>query len=329
MDPDHHSPEVGAVGRRFPRLGAARCAGELRGRGHHGGDTGDSGAPFEALLEQGGSGVAYLEVFGPDPATAVQQFSAFRDRVLDLMPRQTGRVRLGVSPHAPYSVSGPLYQLVAHWAREEGLPMAVHLAESAAEFELLVNARGAFAAQWTRRGIPLPEIPGRTPIAWLEALGVLGSDTLCIHAVRADAEDIARLVRHDCPVAHCPRSNHRHGHGDAPLGTFLDQGLRVGVGTDSAASVHPVDLLADARAAAALAKLTAGRALDLVMLGAARAIDADRDLGSLSAGKWADCAVMRVSPGSGAEGLAHAILGSGPRDVVATWISGREVHRRP
>jgi cytosine/adenosine deaminase-related metal-dependent hydrolase len=292
-------------------------------------DTGDSGAPFEVLLEQNGSGIAYLEVFGPDPFSADTQFDAFRTRALELKARQTERVRLGVSPHAPYSVSGLLYSRVARFAEEEGLPMAVHIAESAAESELLEHADGPFARQWESRGIPLPSLPGRTPLAWLDEHGVLGPRTLCIHVVRAQGDDITRLARQHCPVAHCPRSNRRHGHGDAPLGKLLAAGLRVGVGTDSAASVYPVDLLAEARAAQALAGLTAERALDLVMLGAARALNLDLELGSLALEKFADCTIIGLPPGIQAATCAEAILASRPEDVKATFVGGREVHRRP
>ena len=291
-------------------------------------DTGDSGAPFEVLLEQGGSGIAYLEVFGPDPALADAQFDAFRARVQELKPRQTERVRLGVSPHAPYSVSGPLYSRVARFAEEERLPMAVHIAESAAESALMEQADGPFARLWQRREIPLPSLPGRTPLAWLDEHGVLGSRTLCIHVVRAEPDDITRLARHQCAVAHCPRSNRRHGHGDAPLKQLLAAGLHVGVGTDSAASVHPVDLLAEARVAQALGGLSADQALGLVMLGAARALDLDLELGSLALGKWADCAVINLPRGTRVPAIPDAILASRPNDVVATFVAGREVHRR-
>jgi 5-methylthioadenosine/S-adenosylhomocysteine deaminase len=291
-------------------------------------DTGDSGAPFDVLLEQRASGIAYLEVFGPDPALAESQFREFRDRVLALRPRADDRVRLGVSPHAPYSVSGPLYRLVADFAREQQLPIAVHVAESAAESELLEAAAGPFAGQWTRRGIPLPGLPGRSPLAWLDEHGVLGPSTLCIHVVRPASGDVERLARHDAPIAHCPRSNRRHGHGDAPLRRLLDAGLRVGAGTDSVASVHPMDLLAEARMAAGLAGLGPGPALDLVMLGAARALGLESGIGSLAPGKWGDCAVIELPRGTGREAVAGAILHTGPGDVAATFLAGREVYRR-
>jgi 5-methylthioadenosine/S-adenosylhomocysteine deaminase len=291
-------------------------------------DTGDSAAAFEAMLALNGSGIAYLEVFGPDPALAETQFTAFRDRVMQLIPRQTDRVRIGVSPHAPYSVSGPLYRRVAQFAVALGLPMAVHIAESAAESELMEGADGPFARQWELRGIPLPSLPGRSPLAWLEEHGVLGPRTLCIHAVRALPDDIVRLASRQCPVAHCPRSNRRHGHGDAPLASFLASGIRVGVGSDSVASVHPVDLLAEARAARILAGLSAEQALDLAMLGAARALDLDLVLGSLQVGKWGDCAVIEVPRDLRSSDVPEAILATGPDDVLATFLGGREVYRK-
>ena len=326
--------------RAIIRLKAQRTAGEFLAAARRGlkecfaagvttvADTGDSGAPFEALLQEQGSGVAYLEVFGPDPSSADAQFSAFRDRIRQLKVSQTERVRLGVSPHAPYSVSGRLYELVAQLAEEELLPIAVHVAESAAESELMEHGSGAFASQWSQRGIPLPPLPGRTPLAWLDEHGILGSRTLCIHAVRAGAEDIRRLWKRASAVAHCPRSNRRHGHGDAPIGAFLSSGIRVGAGTDSAASISPPDLLAEIRAASELAGLDAGPALDLAMLGGARALGLDADIGSLRIGKWADCAIIEVPRGLSNSGVPKAILASRPADVIATFIGGRAVYRR-
>jgi len=173
-------------------------------------DTGDSGAVVQALAELGGSGVAYHEIFGPDPATAQQRLDEYRRR-FDLLRRWgTGRVRLGVSPHAPYSVSGPLYAAVAAWAKGEGLPLAVHIAESLEEEALVARGAGPFAEQWRARGIAPLEAQGTTPVEWLERHGVLGDRTLCIHAVRVDRTDIGRLAAHRCGVAHCPRSNRRH-----------------------------------------------------------------------------------------------------------------------
>jgi cytosine/adenosine deaminase-related metal-dependent hydrolase len=117
-------------------------------------ETGDTGAVFAALVEMGASGIVYQEVFGPHPAQRDESMAGLRTRVGAMRARSTGRVRVGVSPHAPYTVSGPLYRAVAGWAREEGLPIAVHLAESRAETELVTGGAGAFAVAWQTRGIP-------------------------------------------------------------------------------------------------------------------------------------------------------------------------------
>ncbi len=288
-------------------------------------DTGDSGAVIQALAERGGSGIAYHEVFGPDPAQCAESLAGLRTRVAGLARFARGRVRIGVSPHAPYTVSGPLFRAVARWAARERLPLAVHVAESAAEHELLARGAGAFADAWRARRIPLPEPLGRTPVAWLDEHGVLGAETLCIHAVRTSEDDRALLAREGAAVAHCPLSNAAHGHGAAKLAALLEAGLRVGVGTDSVMSVGRLDLLAECRAARELAGLAAAETLRLCTIEAARALGLADEIGSLEAGKWGDCVVIRAgAPDTAPE---EQVLASGPRDVQVTLLGGRDVYR--
>jgi len=298
-------------------------------------DTGDSGAVIEALAEAGGSGIAYQEVFGPHPDQRDASLRGLQQAVARLGRFAGGRVRIGVSPHAPYTVSGSLYAATAAWAREAGLPIAVHLAESPAESALLAGGTGAFADAWRGRGIPMPAPLGHSPVAWLERHDVLSERTLCIHVVQAAPADVQRLVRAHAAVAHCPMSNRAHGHGQAPLAALLGAGLRVGLGTDSIMSVGTLDLLAEARAARALAGLDAAQALALCTRDAARALGLEHEIGVLAPGLWGDCAVIRpsTSPGAvrGAAGkdmsAEDRVLASGPRDVLATFVGGRDVHR--
>ncbi|MBA3893904.1 MAG: amidohydrolase family protein [Gemmatimonadales bacterium] len=288
-------------------------------------DTGDSGAVVRAMAEAGASGIAYQEVFGPHPEQLADSLAALRARAEEAARLAGGRVWWGLSPHAPYTVSGPLYAAVARWAARDRLPLAVHLAESAAESELLERGSGRFADAWRRRGIPLPSEPGCSPVEWLDRHGVLGERTLCIHVVQAGAADLARLALRGCAIAHCPLSNAAHGHGAAPLAGFLSHGLRVGVGTDSGLSVSRLDLLAEARAARDLARLDAGSALALCTLGGAAALGLDAEVGSLEAGKWGDCVVLR--PRSAAGSPVERALESGRDDVIATFAGGRNVYR--
>jgi 5-methylthioadenosine/S-adenosylhomocysteine deaminase len=290
-------------------------------------DTGDSGAVIQALSAAGGSGIVYQEVFGPHPSSCTESLRGLQRQVETSARFAGGRVRVGVSPHAPYTVSGPLYAATARWATEQGLPIAVHLAESSDETALLSRGEGGFAEAWRARGIPVPSPLGDSPVEWLNRHGVLGDRTLCIHLVQVTPGDIDVLARTNAAVAHCPISNRAHGHGDAPLRALLDARLRVGMGTDSVVSVERLDLLAEARAAAALAGLTADEALALGTSGAARALGLATEVGSLEAGHWGDCVVIR--PPAATAGLAPAarVLATGPCDVVATFVGGNAVHR--
>jgi cytosine/adenosine deaminase-related metal-dependent hydrolase len=288
-------------------------------------DTGDSGTVLQVLSEIDGSGIAYQEVFGPHPSQMAESMAGLQARVADLSPRAGRRVRIGVSPHAPYTVSGPLFAAVARWARAERLPLAVHVAESTAEAQFLSAGSGPFAEAWRERGIPLPPSQNRTPVEWLQQHGVLSPYSLCIHAVQVGPQDIRRLAETGAAVAHCPLSNRAHGHGEAPLQAFLDAGIRVGLGTDSVVSVGRLDLLAEARTAGRLAGLDAEQLLELCTLGGARALGIEAETGSLVAGKWADCTIIRLAAAGGSP--EERVLASSPADVLRTYVGGREAYR--
>jgi len=290
-------------------------------------DTGDSGAGLRALAEAGGSGVAYQEVFGPHPVQAEESLTGLRQKVASLRRWAGDRVHIGVSPHAPYTVSGSLFQAVAAWSRSEHLPLAVHIAESVAETELVTQGSGAFARAWEARGIPLPHSSGVSPVRWLAVHGVLTERTLCIHAVQVDQADIALLAESGAAVAHCPLSNRAHGHGAAPLKALLDAGIRVGIGTDSEVSVGPPDLMAEARAAQRLAGLTAAATIELCTLGGATALGLAGETGSLRTGKLGDCAVIRIPETGKGSTPAEAVLSSSPADVLLTCLGGKDVYR--
>ena len=286
-------------------------------------DTGSTGAVIAALHHLGASGISHHEVFGAHPdecQPAMRRFAADLNR---LAHHATGRVGLGVSPHAPYTVSGPLYAASADLANAHGVAMAVHVAEPQGESALLDDFSGIFADDWRRRGIPRPAPESVSPVAWLEQHGVLSSRTLCIHAIHVSDPDADLIARHGSAIAHCPRSNRVHHHADAPVQRYLDRGLRIGLGTDSEISVAPPDLLAEARAARALTGWSAAATVRALTLGGAEAIARDAESGSLVPGKWADLVAIDVGDTADPE---EAVLASGADAVVGTWLAGRQVH---
>lgn len=250
-------------------------------------DTGSTGAALRALAHLGGRGIAYQEVFGPDPARLDRSMDELRTALEALAPLASATRRLGVSPHAPYTVSEPLYRAVAALARERRLPVALHLAESEAETRFVRDGTGPFADMHHGRGIAVTP-HHESPVELVRDTGHLTPDTLCIHCVQVDALDIALLAASGAAVAHCPRSNTAHGHGRAPLAALHAAGVRVGLGTDSVVSVGDANLWAEAAAAG----LSGDDALRVLTLDGARALGWDAEIGSLEVGKAGDIAVF-------------------------------------
>jgi 5-methylthioadenosine/S-adenosylhomocysteine deaminase len=276
-------------------------------------DTGASGATMESLVRLGGRGIVYQEAFGPDPLRVSDSMAELEQQVLRLRRLATSMRRVGVSPHAPYTVSESLYRRIARFARQEELPIAVHLAESQEESELVRYGAGPFSEALRARGIVVePHLC--SPVQYLREVGVLRPGTLAIHCVQIDDADVQTLKTTRCAVAHCPRSNRAHGHGVAPLTKLLDADVPVGIGTDSVVSTGDLDLWAETRTA----WRGADESLRLLTIGGARALGWDRLIGSLEVGKAGDLAVFAFTPPQPLPPPPAALL---------TVIAGRIVHR--
>jgi 5-methylthioadenosine/S-adenosylhomocysteine deaminase len=297
-------------------------------------DTCESGAVHAAMREMGVRGVMYQEVFGP---RAEQCGTALRDLAAKIEPLRasdTSLVRTGISPHAPYSVSDDLFGATGKMARAEGLPMAIHAAESEAEAQLVSEARGVFAEALRARDIPVAPRASST-VQLLARTGALEARPLLIHGVRVDARDLGVIASHGCPIAHCPASNAKLGHGIAPVIEMLDAGVTVGIGTDSVASNNRMDMLEEARLAVLMQRARAGKpdvlpahvALEMATLGGARALGLEGEVGSLEVGKAADLAAFALDGERGIPlytpegGLVFALAGR-PASFVA--VAGEE-----
>jgi cytosine/adenosine deaminase-related metal-dependent hydrolase len=301
------------------KLGAAQC---LASGVTTVGDCSYSGASAVACAELGLRATVYLEVFGSDPPRALEHFAAIRDRVGDAFSE---RVRPGVSPHAPYSVSIELYEACA----ELGLPIATHVSESRSEVQYLLTGTGA----WGGYKDLLVPAPGKTGTHLLAEHDLLGPNVVVAHCVVLDENEIGLLASTGTGVAHCPRSNAALGCGVAPLAELRAAGARVGVGTDSPASAPSFDFFEELRSVVLSARaraarpdvLSAAETLELGTLGSARALGLDGEVGSLVPGKRADFAVVSL------EGSAYlpwedpagaVVFGGSPDRVIATYVDG-------
>ena len=301
------------------RFGAAQC---LASGVTTVGDCSYSGATAVACADLGLRATVYLEVFGADPALALEHFAEIKERVGGFF---SDRVRPGVSPHAPYSVSLDLYRACA----ELGLPVATHLSESPAEIAYLMRGEGPWGAY---SDLLVPH-PGTTGTRLLADHDLLGDGVLAAHCVMLEQDEIDLLASTGTGVAHCPRSNAALGCGVAPLSELRAAGVRVGVGTDSPASAPSFDFFDELRSVLLSARaraqrpsvLSAAETLELGTMGGARALGLDGEIGSLVLGKRADLAVLSLagSPYAPVEDPAAAVVfGGSPERVLATFVDG-------
>ncbi len=208
---------------------------------------------LQMLLQTPGlKGVAYWEVFAPDPAQADEAFEAVLEglRTFKRLERPDG-LRLGLSPHTPHTVSAPLLQKLARLAQRENLPMQIHVAESPAEIPLHKDGRGPlydlmkpFLGAWQPSGL--------SPVAYLADLGVLEAGPTLVHMVNVTEDDVRLVAKAGCTVVHCPRSNEGLHCGRFPWALYTRHGVEVALGTDSRGSSPDLDVRREAQAARAL-----------------------------------------------------------------------------
>ncbi len=312
-------------------------------------DTAEADAVLPALIESGQRGVVFQECFGPATEQADASISEL-ERRLDAQCERLdrgglevrSRLSVGISPHAPYTVSAELYRRTAEVAARRNLDLALHAAESRHEEELLRQGTGRFSESLRERGIGWIA-PGVSMISYLDGLGVLARGPLLIHCVNVDQRDLGLMAENGARMAHCPKSNAKFGHGIAPLGEALKAGVRVGLGTDSVASNNNCDLIEEARFAALLHRVggargasddeaeefDADRMLRLMTIDGARALGLEGKIGSLEVGKQADLIAIDLSSAHNTphyDPASAVVFSCSGRDCILTMVGGRVLY---
>ena len=292
------------------------------------GDTGRTGESARAMADLGMRGVAYQEVFGPDPAQLDASLQGLQAALKSLDPCASERLAIGVSPHAPFTVSDNLLAAVGSLAHIQARPIAMHVAESHEEMQYLLDGHGPLADNLRGRGIHVAA-RGKTPVRWALEGGLEPLAPLLIHCVHADKRDYAAIAACGGSVAHCPISNQLLGNGRADLMLMKEAGACVGLGTDSVAAGNSLDLFAEQRAAGVGLPLTPNERLRLFTADAADALGVG-GAGRLELGAWAD--LVAISLKEKALATAHEIEGAiaaaaTAEHVLATWVEGQLVYR--
>ena len=221
-----------------------------------------------------------------------------------------------MAPHAPYSVTDRHFEQVVTLAAQLDLPIHIHVHETRAEVEESLKLHGV------------------RPLQRLERLGLLGPNLIAVHAVHLEQPEIDLLAAHGCSVAHCPVSNLKLASGIAPVTRLVRAGVRVGLGSDGAASNNRLDMFREMNHAALLAKgvsgdataLDAHQTLRMATLDGAAALGLERQIGSLVAGKQADLCAIRLDDLSLQpcyDPVAHLVHAAGREYVSHVWVAGK------
>lgn len=224
-------------------------------------------------------------------------------------------------PHAPYTVSDAPLTKIRAYANELGIGIHMHVHETAGEIAMALQASGQ--RPWQR----------------LKQLEILGPDFVAVHMTQLTEAEIAEAAEFGVQVVHCPESNLKLASGFCPVDRLLKAGVNVALGTDGAASNNDLDLFAELRTAALLAKGVAGdacalpahAALHMATLAGAKALGLDERIGSLVAGKAADfiavdLAALNSQPlYSVASQLVYAV---NSRQVSEVFVAGQPLLRK-
>lgn len=268
----------------------------------------------EVFRETGARGCLFVEAIGFRPEAADEIFDAVWDLVeMRALPET---VSTGVSPHAPYSVSRPLLERAVAVADGHGRPLAVHLAETLEELAFLRHAIGPLRELLKRVGADDPSyVPDGSAGAFLKRLDLTRAPLLLVHGNYLRPREVPAGAF----VVYCPTAHAFFGHPEHPVVELLEEGVRVALGSDSAASGATVDLLSETEHLARARPDVSGKAVfRMATEWGARALGFDA--GVLRAGALADLAAF-----AGASG--HEILGRADARCVLTVVHGRVLHR--
>lgn len=296
-------------------------------------DATPTGASLLALNQVGLRGVVFLEAFGSDaslpPKKVLEQLSHW---IESLQPYCSDRVKLGISPHSPYTVHPSLFKALVEFARREGYPVMAHVAETRQEREMLLGLR---PLKSPRQDQPLNwPPPMKAPVRYLYDLGVLDSQFICVHCVHLDQEEVAILAQTGTKVVTCPKSNSFLGAGIPPLPKMRAYSIPLGLGTDSSASSGRLNLWEEARLLVYLHRaveedpnlFSPQEVIQWMTLGGAEVLGLDQETGSLEKGKQADFIVVEIEEGlvtSLQDLFAFLLFSCGPERVALTVVEGQ------
>lgn len=271
----------------------------------------------------------FAEVIGFSRARADSAYAAARTQLDTMTDVASGR-QLGLSPHAPYTVSPELVTQLVALAAERGLPVAMHLAESADEIEFLRVGTGAFRQLLDERSMwDAATVPQHSrPLDYLRLLAA-APRSLVIHGNYLDGEEHAFLAanREQISLVYCPRTHAYFCHAAYPLASLLATGVRVALGTDSRASNPDLNLWAEIQQVARThPDVDPHDILRMGTLTGAEALGRSHDQGSITPGKLANLLAIPISAHYATpQELLQSLLFTQDNATALVWLRGTQI----
>ena len=276
-----------------------------------------SGDSIEAAIDAGIRTVSLTPVLD-FPTNFAQNADEYIRKTLDVHSkyRHQPLAHVGIGPHAPYTVSDEPLKEIATTASQLQMPVQIHLHETGFEVSQSIEERGM------------------RPTQRLAELGFLNESVSCVHMTQIDETDIDILRQTGASVVHCPESNLKLASGFCPVGTLLNEGVNVGIGTDGAASNNDLNIQGEMKTAAMLAKavandaasLPAMAALKMATIGSARALGIDELTGSIELNKYADLQAVRMSELTQSpmyDPASQLVYTDSSRYTEYVWVAGK------
>ena len=273
----------------------------------------DGGVPENPPLHY----IAFEELI----ATRSEQFASVCERAREHGTAEpSARVRIGLSPHAPYSVAAPVWDEAVAVSKDHNIPLAVHLAETREELTFLASGSGPFAELLAARDAKF--VPaGKRPLDFLRRLAA-ASRTLIAHGNYLADEEIEFLAQHSdrFTIVYCPRTHAYFGHDPYPLAALLAANLNVAVGTDGRGSNPDLNVFSELQfVASQFPEIDGQTVLRMGTLAGAMGLGLDDRLGTIEAGKEASFAIVQLTEASDPyERLFHP-----QSKVAATFVAGQ------
>lgn len=258
-------------------------------------------------------------LFSSDVETTAETIARTRVVIKTIKGYQDPNFKVMVAPHSPYSCSRDLLEASLELAKEENIPLHIHVAETQEESGIILKRYG------------------KRPLAFLDDLGYLDHKAVFAHGVELNEAEIERLADSQVAIAHNPISNLKLASGIAPVVQLQKTGVPVGIATDSVASNNNLDMFEEGRTAALLQKMKSGdasqfpieTALKALTIEGAKVLGMEDEIGSLEVGKQADFLVIQpqgkihLQPQENM--LSHLVYAVKSSDVDDVYITGEQV----